>query len=347
MKNIPVSEFINISSDCVVIDVRTPAEFEKGHIVGAVNMPLFTNEERASVGTIYKRQGKDEAVLKGLDFVGSRMSSFVRFAKKAIKGKAKDTKIILYCWRGGMRSNSVAWLLTQAGFNVDVILGGYKAYRRSFISRLNTNYWKFIILGGPTGCGKTDILYALEDKGEQMIDLEEAAKHRGSAFGIYGHSEPQPSSEHFANIVYHRLLKLDNTKYIWCEGESMSIGKVFMPQELYNSIQGSKFAYFSLPEEVRLDHIVRDYGDCPKDTLIQCFTNITKRLGNDRAKLAIELVEQDNIREAARIGLYYYDKGYNHSIEGRRGEIFVRLEMGEDNPSENAKALIEAKNNKI
>lgn len=339
MKNLSVAEFIEISQEGIIVDVRTPAEYEKGHIVGAHNMPLFTNEERAIVGTIYKKRGKEEAVERGLELVGQRLADFVREAKRLIKSEG-DKPLLLYCWRGGMRSNSVAWLLSTAGFKVEVLGGGYKNYRRSFLSKLKVRHWELKILGGPTGCGKTDILQSLRNQEQQVIDLEFLAKHRGSAFGTYGYEGDQPSSEHFANLVYHELLKLDSSRPIWCEGESMSIGHVFMPQELYNLIQTSKFVYFSLPREVRLDHIVRDYGSCPKEVLIKSFTNITKRLGYDNAKKAIEMVEAGDLRGAADIALHYYDKGYSFSIEGRRGEIIKRLELSEDNPERNAEELI-------
>lgn len=339
MKNLSVAEFIELTPNGIIIDVRTPAEYEKGHIVGAHNMPLFTNEERAIVGTIYKKQGKEPAVEKGLELVGQRLAHFVREAKRLIKEEG-DKPLLLYCWRGGMRSNSVGWLLSTAGFRVEVLGGGYKNYRRSFLSKLKVRYWELKILGGPTGCGKTDILQSLRNQGEQILDLEFLAKHRGSAFGTYGYEGEQPTSEHFANLVYHEFLKLDPSRPIWCEGESMSIGHVFMPQELYNLIQTSKFVYFSLPREVRLDHIVRDYGSCPKEVLIKSFTNITKRLGYDNAKKAIEMVETGDLRGAADIALHYYDKGYSFSIEGRRGEIVKRLELSEDHPDKNAEQLI-------
>lgn len=343
MKNIPISEFLDNYNKGIIIDVRTPAEYEKGHIVGAYNMPLLTDEERIVVGTTYKKQGKDLAIEKGLDFVGPRLSSFIKNVKKYLKNNnlnKSEAIIYLYCWRGGMRSNSIAWLLFTAGFNVKVVKGGYKAYRRYFLSKLSIDYWTLCVLGGPTGCGKTDILQSLAEQGEQVLDLEFIAKHRGSAFGTYGYSEGQPTSEQFSNNVFSELSRFSKDKRIWCEGESMSIGKVFMPQELYDLIQRSDFIYFSLPREVRLDHIVRDYGECPNDTLIQSFTNITKRLGYDNAKHAIEFIESGDVRSAANIALTYYDKGYSHSIEARKGRIISRLELDSDSPNDSAKELI-------
>ncbi len=344
MENIGVSKFLELAPNSIIIDVRTPMEYEKGHIVGAVNMPLFSNEERASVGTLYKRKGREVAIERGLEYVGVKLAHFIREVRRITDGDTQK-QIILYCWRGGMRSNSLGWLLSTAGYKVEVLRGGYKAYRRYFLSKLSVGYWQLLILGGPTGCGKSDILTALAEKGEQVIDLEAIARHRGSAFGSYGYSGGQPTSEQFGNNVFSQLATMNNTQYIWCEGESASIGKVFMPQELYSRIQHSKFIHFSLPTEIRLDHIMRDYGDCDPETLITSFNNISKRLGYDRAKEAISLIEQGEIRQAAAIALAYYDKGYGHSIDNRVGEVIASIEQPTDDAAANAAALIEIKNN--
>ncbi len=343
MENILAGDFLAKSKNGIIIDVRTPAEFADGHIPSAINIPIFSNEERVVVGTVYKKQSKEKAVETGLDFVGVKLGGFVRTVKKLMRKRELDfdTPIYVYCWRGGMRSNSMAWLFRTAGFNVDVLKGGYKAYRASFIENVVAKQWKLIVLGGPTGCGKTYILNSLREQGEQVIDLEGLASHRGSAFGNYGHDTPQPTSEQFANCLYEELRELDSSKYIWCEGESMSIGRVFMPQEFYNLIQSSELIHFDMPVDVRLDHIMKDYGDCPKEVLTACFANITKRLGNDNAKKAIELIADNQIKEAAAIALGYYDKSYLHSLENRINKIKHRVFVEEDNPDQTAKILIE------
>lgn len=339
VKNIEAELFIQNSPQGVIIDVRTPAEYAAGHIVGAVNMPLFTNEERAVVGTIYKQQSKDKAIEKGLEFVGPRMAEMVKMCRKLLR-KADKTTLYIYCWRGGMRSNSVAWLMQTAGMEVRVLHGGYKAYRHSFTETLLSGRWRLMVVGGPTGCGKTYLLEELQKQGEQIIDLEEIAKHKGSAFGRHGFEEAQPSSEHFANILYDELLKLDENRIIWCEGESMSIGHVFMPQEMYNLIQKSPFVYYEIPLEDRIDHIMEDYGTCPKEGLIACFEKIKKRLGYDRAQMAIEAVENGDIRSATEIAITYYDKGYANSIGGRQGAIIDKVKLTSYNLSEAAQRLI-------
>ncbi len=344
MSNINPDIFLKECVSGVVIDVRTPAEYESGHIPCAINIPIFSNEERAEVGTIYKKQSKEKAVERGLDIVGTKLGDFVRRVKTELKRRKtnrEETTLYLYCWRGGMRSNSMAWLFTTAGFKVEVLRGGYKAYRASFIDKILKDTWKLFVLGGPTGCGKTYILEALKNKGEQVVDLEGIAKHRGSAFGNYGFDGNQPTSEHFSNMLYDELLKFDSSRYIWCEGESMSIGKVFMPQEFHRLIQNSELIHFEISRELRLDHIMQDYGDCPTHELKQCFENITKRLGYDNAKKAIEYIDNGDIRSAATIGLDYYDKGYSHSLNNRVNKIKYRIYMEQDDPNLAADKLIE------
>lgn len=326
VKNIDAELFLKESAEGIIIDVRTPAEYALGHIVGAINLPLFTNEERAVVGTIYKQQSKEKAVEKGLEFVGPRMAEMVKTCRKLLR-KADRTTLYIYCWRGGMRSNSVAWLMQTAGMEIKVLHGGYKAFRHSFIEALLNEKWRLMIVGGPTGCGKTYLLDALSAHGEQVIDLEGIAKHKGSAFGKHGFEEEQPTSEHFSNILYHELLKLDSNRTIWCEGESISIGHVFMPQEMFNLIQKSPFVYYEIPLKDRIDHIIADYGSCSKEGLIECFEKIKKRLGYDRALKAIEAVENGDLHLATEIAIAYYDKGYAKSIGERRGAIIEKVRI--------------------
>ncbi|MFK7783533.1 MAG: rhodanese-like domain-containing protein, partial [Crocinitomicaceae bacterium] len=150
-QTININEYWNQSESSVLIDVRTPAEYEKGHIPGAVNLPLFTNEERVIVGTTYKQRSPEKALLEGLDFVGPKMSGFIKQAKVL----APEKKVTVHCWRGGKRSFSMAWLLEIAGFEVNTLKGGYKAYRNEVLSSFEKIKHQIIILGGRTGCGKT------------------------------------------------------------------------------------------------------------------------------------------------------------------------------------------------
>lgn len=346
MDTLSPNEFLQKSTGCLIVDVRTPAEYALGHIDCAINIPIFTDEQRVVVGTIYKKQSKELAIEQGLDFVGPKLGDFIRTLKSELKKKklSKQSTIYIYCWRGGMRSGSMAWLFRTAGFEVTVLRGGYKGFRSSFVDRIKSNYWKFITLGGPTGGGKTHILNELENLGEQVLNLEFIAKHRGSAFGVYGYEENQPTSEHFSNLIYSKLLTFDYNKPIWCEGESLSIGKVFMLKEFYELIHNSPFIYFDMSEDNRIDNILKDYGGCPKEVLIESFKNISKRLGYDNSKKAIELIENGDIRSAAMVALKYYDKGYNHSIMSKQIDIKYRFIAESIDYNHSAKELIKIKN---
>lgn len=340
--NIAPELFLSQSVSGLMIDVRTPAEYDAGHIPGAVNIPIFSNEERAVVGTIYKKVSKEKAIEKGLDFVGGKLGDFVRQVRKEYRKRdfSPDTPLFVYCWRGGMRSNSMAWLFATAGFRVRVLKGGYKAFRNTFARKAEENYWKLITIGGPTGSGKTYILQALARMGEQVIDLEGLARHRGSAFGYYGFDQPQPSNEHFANLLYEQLHRLDPSRRIWCECESMSIGRVFIPREFFRLIVEAPMVYLEMPQELRLKHILSDYGDCPKEILTASFEGIAKRLGYDNAKRAMELVESGDLAAAAAIALQYYDKTYAHSMQKNQYPVICHYTAVSDCPERSAAEIL-------
>jgi len=333
-----VNDFLLQSSKGVIVDVRTPAEFSQGHIVGAINIPLFTDEERVVVGTLYKQEGKDVAFERGLEFVGPKMAHFVREAKRVSQGK----DIFIYCWRGGMRSGSMAWLFRGAGLTVKRLIGGYKAYRTSFTEDVINRGWRLIVVGGPTGCGKTDILHELTSQNEQVLDIEGLANHKGSAFGSLGEME-QPTTEHFINLLHHELRNLDPKKPIWCEGESSSIGRIYLPKEFFHLMQESPFIYLNLPVEVRLDRLIEEYGQFDISELTNSFRRIERRLGGQHAKAAIEHLESGEIREAARIALLYYDKSYNRSIS-KNQDITYKIECEDDSPITTAIILMDLKN---
>lgn len=312
-QDISVNDFLSQSSTGLVVDVRTPAEFAQGHIPGAINIPLFSDEERVIIGTLYKKQGKDIAVEKGLEFVGPKMAGFVKEAK-ALAG---SRPVLIYCWRGGMRSGSMAWLFRTAGLKVYRLTGGYKAYRASFLEDVLQQNWKIVVLGGPTGSGKTAILEQLANEGEQVLDLECLANHKGSAFGALGQSV-QPSTEHFTNLIHEKFRHFDLAKPIWCEGESHSIGRVYVPKELFDQLQVSPFIYLSIPKSVRLKRIVEEYGQFDAESLIEAFRKIERRMGGQHVKAAIEYILDNQIEAAASLGLDYYDKTYNNAIAKRR-----------------------------
>ena len=306
MDKIGVERMLREQGERVLLDVRTPAEFEGGHIPGAQNLPLFTNEERAVVGTIYKQQSPELAFDKGLEFAGARMAWYVKEAKRL----APERKIFIHCWRGGRRSGSLAWLLGFAGFEVGVLEGGYKAYRNYIRNAFATTPIRPVVLGGPTGSGKTEILRYLRDAGEQVIDLEALAHHKGSSFGAIGES-PQPTVEQFENDLYRELFLMDPTRRVWVENESRSIGRIFLPEGLWMQFQRSPLVKLMIPLEERVRFLVGVYGAFPKEALEDAFRRIERRLGGQHLNAAMEALERDDFATAAEIALRYYDKSYS------------------------------------
>jgi tRNA 2-selenouridine synthase len=196
MKRTDIAEFLKLAEEIPVTDVRSPKEYEEGHIPGAINIPLFDDEERARVGTKYKKEGRIAAIMEGLDLSGPRMTEKLRKALQT----AKNGKLLVHCWRGGMRSEAMAWLFSLSGIQTTVLEGGYKSYRHLVLDTLAAER-EMIILGGMTGSSKTHILRHLKQQGRQVVDLESLANHKGSAFGALGQL-PQPSTEQFANDLY-------------------------------------------------------------------------------------------------------------------------------------------------
>lgn len=311
-KIIEVEQLLEIQQNRIVFDVRTPAEFAQGHIPGAVNLPLFSNEERAVVGTIYKQQNPELAMLKGLEYAGSKMRWYVEEAQRLANGK----EIAVHCWRGGKRSESIGWLLGQAGFDVMILKGGYKNYRNFIHTYLAKQKAPLIILGGYTGSGKTEILQELIKLGEQVIDLEALAHHKGSAFGALGEA-PQPTVEQFENELFKAYFNFDKTRRIWLEDESKSIGKVHINDGFWQQMLHAPHIKLEIPLQDRVQNLVNVYANYPKEHLVESFTKIKKRLGGLHLNQALEALERNDFAEAARIGLIYYDKAYEYCLQNK------------------------------
>jgi tRNA 2-selenouridine synthase len=330
------ADFLQESQTVPVIDVRSPAEYEHAHIPNAINVPLFNNEERAKVGTCYKQLGRDAAVRLGLKLIGPKLAYFVEQADQI----APHREVLVHCWRGGMRSGSFAWLLRTAGFQVRTLEGGYKAYRNHVLAAFERPQ-NIIILGGHTGSGKTDILRELAALGEQVIDLEAIAHHKGSSYGAIGQA-PQPSSEQFENLLYLPWSQLDTTRRLWLEDESRHIGTCFIPLALWQQMQRvPKILFVDVPKSVRVQRLVREYAGFGKELLQQATERIKKRLGGQHYKAAIEALDRGDYAAVADISLNYYDKAYLYGISQRDVSKVVRLEVSEDNPQATAKRLVE------
>ena len=336
-KKITTKSFLEQSKIYPVVDVRSPGEFAHAHIPGAINIPLFTDEERAEVGTLYKQKGQQKAMLHGLDKVGAKMKSI---AEDAL-GVAKDKKILVHCWRGGMRSESMAWLFERVGIDCQLLRGGYKAYRRYIKKELSTKA-NLIILSGSTGSGKTDILKELREIGEQIIDLEGIAHHKGSAFGAIGEPK-QDSTEQFENNLYLAFSKLNLNRRIWVEDESKSIGKNFIPDEFFNQMRKAPVLKINIPKKERIKRLVKDYTFADKEILVYHLNRIKKRLGPMETQMAIESVEKGEMATAVDISLTFYDKAYAHGLSKRNLKSIFELDLEFDQPNKNAKKILEYK----
>ncbi len=334
-KAITPTEFLNKSKTQPIIDVRSPAEFEKAHISGAFNLALFDNDERANVGTKYKNAGKDAAVLLGLEYVGPKLTEFVKKVKKI----APDKSVLVHCWRGGMRSGSMAWLLETAGFQVNILEGGYKAYR-NLVLEFFEKPMELIVVGGKTGSAKTETLHQLAALGEQIIDLEAIANHKGSAFGAIG-QKTQPSSEFFENLLFEKWQELDLNKPIWIEDESKNIGTCNLPEPLWNKMRAAKVLFLDIEPTARIPFLVEKYAQAGFDyELLDSLNRIKKRLGGQQFNEAANALTEKNYAEVARITLEYYDKWYLMGLQKRDEKMVKKIIAATNNPATNAILLL-------
>lgn len=315
IEKINISRLLELMQNTPVIDVRSPGEFAHARIPGAVSMPLFDDEERKVVGTAYKQQSREQAIKIGVDYFGHKMRRMIEQVEEWLKGQNART-VVVHCWRGGMRSAGVAWLLDLYGFKVYTVIGGYKAFRRWTIEQLEKDH-DLNILGGYTGSGKTETLQYLQNQGESIIDLEGLAHHKGSAFGALG-QPPQPSQEMFENLFAYELWKQGQQgKKIWIEDESQRIGHVNITHAMWATIRTKPVYFINVPFEQRLNFIVQHYGKLNKGDLAAAILRIQKRLGGLETKTALAFLAEDNLRESFRILLKYYDKLYAKSLAQR------------------------------
>lgn len=310
-----IEDFIEKSEGFPILDVRSPGEYLHAHIPGAQSLPLFSNEERAIIGTAYKQMGRKEAVNEGLHFFSSRMKKIAIEAVKIFEtsGKEGNPVFFVHCWRGGMRSDAVAWLLNLYGYKIYLLKGGYKSYRRWALRQFEHKK-NFKILGGFTGSGKTELLHAMKEQGERIIDLELLAHHKGSAFGSLGMAM-QPTQEMFENQLAWELGLNDAETAIWLEDESRHIGNVHIPDPLWKQMRLSDIYFLNIPVHERLNFITSQYGKFDVEALKAGVVRIQKRLGGLDTQNAIQYLDKGEIRNCFEILLRYYDKLYNHSLQ--------------------------------
>jgi tRNA 2-selenouridine synthase len=332
-KSITIDNYFNLPEVVPLIDVRTPAEFEQGHVPGAFNIPLFTNEERVLVGTTYKQVGREEAILLGFDLTGSKWSGFIRQALDI----APQKKVAVHCWRGGMRSGAMAWALSLYGFEVYVLEGGYKRYRNWVLSQFERS-WNLMVLGGMTGSGKTVILEKLTAFDEQVIDLEDLAQHQGSSFGTMNRLI-QPTQEQFENNFAVNLNACDLEKRVWVEDESVTIGKRVIPKPFWEQMRAAVLICLNVPVEMRIEKLVGEYGVLDKDFLVECTTRIKKRLGPEQTRDAVQAITDGRMSEFIRLLLVYYDKNYQKGVNNRMHRQVFFIDLKNMDAYENAKKL--------
>ena len=330
-----VEEFFQASQNGVLVDVRTPSEFEKGHIPGAVNIPLFTDDERAAVGTLYKNSGRQSAVAAGLEAIGPRLAELAEAGKKA----AKEGPLYLYCWRGGMRSSSVAWLWRLYGLNAVTLKNGYKSFRNHVLSLIKLP-WKLLILGGKTGSRKTSILGAVAARGEQVIDLEALAAHKGSAFGNLGEKE-SPLQQQFENLLGAELFKLDLSRPVWVEDESRTIGRSVIPEEFWSNMRKSPVYYLDRPREERVDELIRLYGAFDHNDLESCIDKIERRVGGLCHKEMKYALHKGDLRHVCHLSLDYYDRAYEHGLSLRESSEIIEVPVTGESDDEVASMLLD------
>lgn len=342
INKLSIESFLEFAKLHPVLDVRSPGEYSQAHIPVATSFPLFTNDERRVVGTAYKQESREKAIKIGLDYFGKNMVSMVEHAEKIIlANKGASREVGVHCWRGGMRSAAVAWLLDLYGFKVNLLVGGYKSYRHWVHKTLDADY-DLKILGGYTGSNKTGVIKRLKNR-QHVIDLEALAGHKGSAYGNLD-LIPQPSQEHFENLLateLNRCVTGLSEQVIWLEGESQRIGSVNIPLNFFKTMRKSPLVFLNIPFEQRLDFIVEDYGKFDKEKLINATLRIKKKLGGLEMKTAINCLLEDDIKGCFTILLKYYDKLYLKSMSGAefKNRATTRIDSDTVNPEINLEKI--------
>ena len=305
-----------------LIDVRSPDEYYKGNLPNSINIPLFDNEERSIIGTIYKNYGREKAVIKGLEFVAHNIENIVNNLIEALNLyksnnnlEIEEPTIKIYCARGGMRSMSISWLLEKYNLKNITLQGGYKSYRRWTLDSFK-NDWELVVVGGKTGTGKTKLLNILKENNNQIIDLEGLACHRGSTFGGLG-MKKQPSNEQFENLIAEELNRFKKNKKIFVEAESANIGKCKIPHDFFSKMKNSERIEIIKSESNRLEELIKTYSVFEEQDLVDAVMRIKKRLGPQRTKIAVDSIKNKDWKSVCKSVLEYYDKCYEHEKIGR------------------------------
>jgi tRNA 2-selenouridine synthase len=306
----------------VIVDVRTPKEFAVDHVPGAVNLPVLSNEERAEVGTIYVQESRFKARRIGGAYVAQNVAHHLQ---TAMADWPASHRPLIYCWRGGMRSNAMAVILSQVGWRTSVLKGGYRTYRRRVSARLydGETLANVILLEGPTGAGKTEVLRRLAELGVQTIDLEGLAQHRGSLFGaIPGH--PQPSQKLFESRLLAVIESLDAARPVVVEAESSKVGEIILPPVIWQAMKGAPAVALEAEAHDRAAYLAAGYGEAKEDraALEDILRRLPERAGRGRIEAWLTLAEAGEYPALAQALVEtHYDPAYRRSSKTLRRRL--------------------------
>jgi tRNA 2-selenouridine synthase len=326
LKEITIEELYQINNP-VIIDIRSPIEFKDGAIPGAINIPLFTDEEREEVGTIYKLGGQEQAKWRAMELVSPKIPTLLKSIKEVSKGKGGQ--LIIHCWRGGSRSKAVVTFLDFAGVRSKRLIGGYKAFRQYILNEIPSILPdRAVVLHGLTGVGKTKILQLLQKREYPVLDLEEMAGHRGSIFGTIG-LDGGNNQKIFDSLLFDGLKRLQDVSYFLMEAESKRIGKATQPEALMTKKLHGIHIYLHMPMEQRIAHLVLEYVDPFKhlpwyhDEIQESLEKVLRRVKDvEMKKRLLGHLENRNYPELIKLLLEnYYDPKYDHKRQEYKGDF--------------------------
>ena len=299
-----------------VIDARSESEYAEDRLPGAVNWPSLDDAERHEVGTLYKQVSPFEARKRGASLVAANIA---RHVARDVMDKPKDWHPLVYCWRGGQRSNSLALVLGQIGFRVALVQGGYKAFRSAVLEQLPelARRVEYRVICGPTGSGKTRLLQALEAAGAQVLDLEGLASHRSSVLGLIP-GQPQPSQKRFDTLVWEKLRTFDPSRPVYVESESRKVGNLAVPETVIGAMRASPCLRVDLADDERVRLLLEDYAFFSEDRELFCrrLEALVQLRGREQVDSWQAQVRAGEIEPVVReLLVKHYDPGYESSTK--------------------------------
>ena len=328
-----IRKWTEVSAD-MIIDVRSPSEFAEDHIPGAINMPVLNDKERKEVGTIYKQINAFQARRYGGPLVARNISQHIL---THLQNKPVEFKPLIYCWRGGQRSNSFARICSDIGWRVYILEGGYKSYRRNVLIDLeiDTEKIKPILISGPTGTGKTRLLYNIKKEGGQILDLERLANHKGSLLGLKP-GEIQPTQKFFETKLCNEIMFLDFNKPVFIEAESSKIGQLQIPQTLFKIMKSANILELNMSIKSRAQFLINEYLylQTHPQALFKLFDAMLYRHGASQIEQWKKLTHERKWQElAVSLISKHYDPAYKSSSmrKDKAVETIFTLTSGDEN----------------